>query len=334
MAITLSDTPTPGLSTAVRYVRDATDRIVSRSEGTLLPLPVGTRSGYSGPGDTPDYTVTAEALITERHIGLIGGASITKRPLGADVWSYPNIHGDVVATANPAGAKQGPTLTYDPYGQALGGIPDNADGNFDYGWLGRQQRGLEHAGGAATVEMGARQYVPGLGRFLEVDPVEGGCANDYVYVGGDPINELDVDGMRTRSTAESAACAMSGSLACWRVGRTEKWSVSATAASGERGGYRNAFRHCVLAAALTWDLGSSAAHLALKSHEFGRSASRARDSQADDDNSAVGMKIGKSETWFQREGSARKAFVNKCTQALRANSRWGWGRLNTTSGEG
>jgi RHS repeat-associated protein len=110
------------------------------------------------------------------------------------VWSYPNIHGDVMSTANAAGAKQGPTLTYDPYGQALAGIPDNSDGNFDYGWLGRHQRGTEHAGAAATIEMGARQYVPGLGRFLEVDPVEGGCANDYTYVHGDPINQLDLDG--------------------------------------------------------------------------------------------------------------------------------------------
>jgi len=189
----VADTPTPGLSTAVRYVRDATDRIVERKEGTGVAL-VGPRFGYSGPGDTPDYTVTLEGLITERHIALLGGASITKRPAGGDVWSYPKIHGDVMATADAAGTKQGPTLTYDPYGQASAGIPDNSDGNFDYGWLGRHQRGTEHAGGIATIEMGARQYVPGLGRFLEVDPVEGGSANDYEYCSADPVNCLDLDG--------------------------------------------------------------------------------------------------------------------------------------------
>lgn len=44
------------------------------------------------------------------------------------------------------------------------------------------------------IQMGARPYAPGLGRFLEVDPIEGGSANDYDYVSGEPVNRFDLDG--------------------------------------------------------------------------------------------------------------------------------------------
>jgi RHS repeat-associated protein len=185
-------------STSVSYLRDATDRIIARTEGGAT-----VRYHHAGPGDSASYTTTdgLDLIPQDRTIGLMGGVTLTKRGTG-DVWSYPNIHGDVVATADPAGAKRGGTLSYDPFGVALtpssttapDGVPDNSAGNLDYGWLGQHQRGLEHAAGIATIEMGARPYVPGLGRFLRVDPVEGGSANDYEYCAGDPINCSDLTG--------------------------------------------------------------------------------------------------------------------------------------------
>src|SRR5437899_3558203 len=42
--------------------------------------------------------------------------------------------------------------------------------------------------------MGVRLYLPSIGRFLQVDPVEGANANDYKYSNQDPINNSDLNG--------------------------------------------------------------------------------------------------------------------------------------------
>lgn len=42
--------------------------------------------------------------------------------------------------------------------------------------------------------MGVRFYDPHLGRFLQVDPIEGGSANDYDYANQDWVNQYDLDG--------------------------------------------------------------------------------------------------------------------------------------------
>jgi RHS repeat-associated protein len=150
-----------------------------------------------GGGDASGATLSSAGVVMERTVTLPGGVVVTKNASSGDVWSYPSIHGDVSATANGSGVKTGGPYRYDPYGNPLSGVPDNQSGDLDNGWLGQYQRPYEHqAGVIAVIEMGARVYDPVLGRFVEVDPVEGGSANDYDYTMADPINQYDPNGDR------------------------------------------------------------------------------------------------------------------------------------------
>jgi RHS repeat-associated protein len=150
--------------------------------------------------DTPDIVMNGTGTVIEQMYPLPRGVTLTKRG-ATQVWTYPNIHGDVAAVANATGVKQGATFLYDPFGQPITTagavspdlVPDNADQEFDFGSLGQHQRGYEHAANITVTQMGARPYLQGPGRFLSIDPVEGGTSNDYTYV-DDPNNQYDLAG--------------------------------------------------------------------------------------------------------------------------------------------
>jgi large repetitive protein len=180
-------------TTTVTYKRDALDRIVERVS-VVAGVSKTVRYAYAGTSDAASATLNATNAVTELTLSLPGGVLLTTRTSG-QVWSYPNLRFDTVATANETGGKTAGPMFSDPYGNALGALPDNSDGNLDNAYLGQYQRPTEHETGIETlIEMGARGYSPTLGRFLEVDPAESGATfSDYAYV-ADPVNFSDLNG--------------------------------------------------------------------------------------------------------------------------------------------
>ncbi|RMI28436.1 hypothetical protein EBN03_29865 [Nocardia stercoris] len=207
----LSTTTASG--TTIAYTRDAAGRLLGRQVSGAPPaVPSSTRYGYTSDGGSPelvlDTTVSPSANLLQRVLPLPGGAVLTKTysPTAAQNWSYPDLRGNLLFTADGTGHATTGVHLYDPYGQdinattgAIGDIamPQTETGGMDLGWQGNSTQPIEHSGGQQYVEMGARTYVPSLGRFLQTDPVAGGSANGYAYTYGDPINSSDPTGRET-----------------------------------------------------------------------------------------------------------------------------------------
>ena len=154
--------------------------------------------------------------------------------------------------------------------------------------------------------MGARIYDPALGRFLQVDPIEGGSCNAYDYVCGNPVGLTDLDGQKV-GPHQAKRCALPWNInKCKRSFRTYRGKAEkAGDGVGSLGpGRSNALRQAVYAALNSKTNGSGFAKAHLHAHEqdndawlsFGTSGGCSnikRDTQADIVNTSIGVKFGK-----------------------------------------
>jgi RHS repeat-associated protein len=169
---------------------------------TLETVATGKRNSvitahYAGPGSTPAWTVGTSGEWTRNISGLSGFAAVQSNA-ETPVLQLTNLHGDIVATAYLSETATGLASTADAseFGVPTTSMPPK------YSWLGEDQIPTELASGVQ--DMGARSYVPELGRFLQPDPQSGGSANAYSYTFGDPVNSSDPSGEYTLGAPSQA----------------------------------------------------------------------------------------------------------------------------------
>ncbi|XP_035778288.1 uncharacterized protein LOC118459214 [Anopheles albimanus] len=126
---------------------------------------------------------------------------------------------------------------YLPYGELLRSYGEDADGQLDYRFTGKEwddETGL--------YDFHARLYDPELGRFYQMDPKEQ-YASPYVYAGNSPVSLVDPDGQFAFIIAVVAAAAGAylGAASANNSWNPRKWTVEKALLGGVIGGLVGGF---------------------------------------------------------------------------------------------
>ena len=176
----------------IGYYLDPTGRTRQRvATGTTNST---TTLHYSGEGRAPAWTEDTLGKWTRNIPGIEGGLVAVQSNAEAPVLQIEDLQGNIVGTASLSETATG--LLSKSYSTEYG-VPRTSS-PAKYSWMGSDALSTELPTG--IIAMGARSYIPQIGRFLQPDPIEGGSANEYTYTYGDPINTSDPTGEFTVAT--------------------------------------------------------------------------------------------------------------------------------------
>ncbi|HEX5309360.1 MAG TPA: RHS repeat-associated core domain-containing protein [Solirubrobacteraceae bacterium] len=149
---------------------------------------------YDDESDQPAWTEDTSGKTTRNVYGFEGSLVATQNGTESPVLQIEDLHRNIVGTASLSETATGLLSKSDTteYGVPRTSSPPR------YSWQGVFALRTELPSG--VIAMGARSYVPGIARFLQPDPVEGGSANEYAYTYGDPVGSADPSGEYTVAT--------------------------------------------------------------------------------------------------------------------------------------
>lgn len=309
---------------AQTFTRDPQHRVRTKA---ITGQPGHERYAYSDDSDAPAWT-QAGATVNRYVAGLADGLTATSTgTVVNDVQHHRldlqlgDLGGNIAATVAVDDTRwtqaqrdeSAGTVTVTGQNDEFGAPTPGSDLQR-YGWLGAHKR--ETALATGVMLMGARVYNSVTGRFLSVDPVQGGSASDYDYANHDPVNQVDVtgrsSGFRRMNRRERILCAAFPLMCADVFGVWARWASRRAAEYAVTSAGTNAMRHCLWAASMTWAWGERNARMWLNAHEYG--VPRNRDHFIDLANNEVGIKLGRGVGFTLRP---KAVIFNRCKCAMR-----------------